>query len=306
MKTGEGKTLASTLPVCLNALKGKGVHLITVNEYLAKRDTVWMGQVYHLLGLSVACLVHEGAFIYDPEYEEKQDDKTRDELGSFKVVESYLRSVSRKEAYQADITYGTNHEFGFDYLRDNMAYSADQRVQRGLNFAIIDEVDSVLIDESRTPLIISAPDTESSQLYKEFSQLIPKLKKDEDYEVHEKEKAATLTEQGIEKIEKILGLENIYQSKGIRYLHYLEQALRANVLFQRDRDYVVKNNEIIIVDEFTGRLMPGRRWSGGLHQAVEAKEGLKVNPESLTLASISIQNYFTFKNGDIKFFLWNN
>ncbi len=292
MKTGEGKTLASTLPVCLNALKGKGVHLITVNEYLAKRDTVWMGQVYHLLGLSVACLVHEGAFIYDPEYEEKQDDKTRDELGSFKVVESYLRPVSRKEAYQADITYGTNHEFGFDYLRDNMAYSADQRVQRGLNFAIIDEVDSVLIDESRTPLIISAPDTESSQLYKEFSQLIPKLKKDEDYEVHEKEKAATLTEQGIEKIEKILGLENIYQSKGIRYLHYLEQALRANVLFQRDRDYVVKNNEIIIVDEFTGRLMPGRRWSGGLHQAVEAKEGLKVNPESLTLASISIQNYF--------------
>lgn len=292
MKTGEGKTLASTLPVCLNALEGEGVHLITVNEYLAKRDTVWMGQIYYLLGLSVACLVHEGAFIYDPEYEEKKDDEARDELGSFKVVKSYLRPVSRKEAYQADITYGTNHEFGFDYLRDNMAYSADQKVQRGLNFAIIDEVDSVLIDEARTPLIISAPDTESSELYKEFSQLIPSLKKDEDYEVHEKEKAATLTEQGIEKIERILGLENIYQSKGIRYLHYLEQALRANVLFQKDRDYVVKNNEIIIVDEFTGRLMPGRRWSGGLHQAIEAKEGLNVNPESLTLASISIQNYF--------------
>jgi preprotein translocase subunit SecA len=332
MKTGEGKTLASTLPVYLNALENKGVHLITVNEYLAKRDTVWMGQIYNALGLSVSCLVHQGAFIYDPDYSEENQkleaknqnhdekfknsslaknteeqtkvqnkenedldkirDKVRDEIGAFKIVESYLRPASRKEAYQADITYGTNHEFGFDYLRDNMAYSEEQKVQRGLNYAIIDEVDSVLIDEARTPLIISAPDTESSQLYREFSQLIPKLKKDEDYEIYEKEKAVTLTEQGIEKIEKLLGLENIYQSKGIRYLHYLEQALRANVLFQRDRDYVVKNNEIIIVDEFTGRLMPGRRWSGGLHQAVEAKEGLNVKPESLTLASISIQNYF--------------
>ena len=302
MKTGEGKTLASTLPTYLNALEGKGVHVVTVNEYLAKRDTVWMGQIYHALGLTVSCLVHQGALMYDPDYkpgegtEEPEDsearDKQRDELGGFKVVESYLRPVSRKEAYLADITYGINHEFGFDYLRDNMVHNPEQRVQRGLNFAIIDEVDSVLIDEARTPLIISAPDMESSGLYKEFSQLIPKLSKDTDYELHEKEKAATLTEEGIEKVEKILGLENIYQEKGIRYLHYLEQALRANVLFQKDRDYVSKNGEIIIVDEFTGRLMPGRRWSGGLHQAIEAKEGLDVKPESLTLASISIQNYF--------------
>ena len=302
MKTGEGKTLASTLPIYLNALEEKGVHIVTVNEYLAKRDTVWMGQIYHALGMTVSCLVHQGALMYDPNYqpgegtEEQEDseekDKERDELGGFKVVESYLRPASRKEAYSADITYGTNHEFGFDYLRDNMVHEPKQRVQRGLNFAIIDEVDSVLIDEARTPLIISAPDMERSKLYKEFSQLIPKLSKDSDYEIHEKEKAATLTEEGIEKVEKILGLENIYQEKGIRYLHYLEQALRANVLFQKDRDYVSKNGEIIIVDEFTGRLMPGRRWSGGLHQAVEAKEGLDVKPESLTLASISIQNYF--------------
>ncbi|MBU3918942.1 preprotein translocase subunit SecA [Patescibacteria group bacterium] len=296
MKTGEGKTLASTLPTYLNALEEKGVHIVTVNEYLAKRDTIWMGQIYYALGLTVGCLIHDGALIYDPNYqpseEPEEQDKERDELGGFKVIESYLRPASRKEAYSADITYGTNHEFGFDYLRDNMVHKPEQRVQRGLNFAIIDEVDSVLIDEARTPLIISAPDMESSKLYSEFSTLIPRLSKDTDYEIHEKEKAVTLTEIGIEKIEKILGIENIYQEKGIKYLHYLEQALRANVLFQKDRDYVSRNGEIIIVDEFTGRLMPGRRWSGGLHQAVEAKEGLSVKPESLTLASISIQNYF--------------
>ena len=304
MKTGEGKTLAATPAIVLNALDGKGVHVVTVNDYLAKRDTIWMGQIYHLLGLSVGCIVHDAAYLYDPDYRienpksenlnsspDKRDEE-RDIKGGFKVVESYLRPVVRKEAYGADILYGTNHEFGFDYLRDNMAYSPEQRAQRDLNFVIIDEIDSILIDEARTPMIISAPDQESSQMYKDFAQIVPRLKKDEDYELHEKEKAVTLTEKGIEKIEKILGIENIYQEKGIKYLHHLEQALRAEVIFQKDRDYVVRNGEIIIVDEFTGRLMPGRRWSGGLHQAVEAKEGLRINPESLTLASISIQNYF--------------
>jgi preprotein translocase subunit SecA len=299
MKTGEGKTLAATLPAYLNALEGKGVHIVTVNDYLAKRDTVWMGQIYHTLGLSVGCITHEAAYLYDPTYQEESQkfpeekrDKERDVVGSFRVIESYLRPVSRKEAYLADITYGTNNEFGFDYLRDNMAYKPDQRVQRGLNFAIIDEVDSILIDEARTPLIISAPDTESSKMYEEFAKIVPRLKLDEDYEIHEKEKAVTLTEQGIEKIERILGVENIYQEKGRRYLHHLEQALRAEVLFKKDREYVVKDGQIIIIDEFTGRLMPGRRWSGGLHQAIEAKEGLRVQPESITLASISFQNYF--------------
>lgn len=295
MLTGEGKTLAATLPAYLNALEGKGVHIVTVNDYLAKRDTVWMGQIYYALGLSVGCIVHEKAYIYDPNYQKEENqerDKIRDLVGGFKVVESYLRPVSRKEAYLADITYGTNHEFGFDYLRDNMAYHPDQRVQRGLNFAIVDEVDFILIDEARTPLIISAPDTESSKMYEEFAKIVPRLEPNTDYEVHEKERAVTLTEQGIEKIEKILGIKNIYQEKGIRFLHHLEQALRAHVLFKRDRDYVVKNGEVIIVDEFTGRLMPGRRWSGGLHQAIEAKEGVPIRPESITLASISFQNYF--------------
>ncbi len=295
MLTGEGKTLAATLPAYLNALEGKGVHIVTVNDYLAKRDTVWMGQIYYALGLSVGCIVHEKAYIYDPNYQKEENqerDKIRDLVGGFKVVESYLRPVSRKEAYLADITYGTNHEFGFDYLRDNMAYHPDQRVQRGLNFAIVDEVDFILIDEARTPLIISAPDTESSKMYEEFAKIVPRLEPNTDYEIHEKERAVTLTEQGIEKIEKILGIKNIYQEKGIRFLHHLEQALRAHVLFKRDRDYVVKNGEVIIVDEFTGRLMPGRRWSGGLHQAIEAKEGVPIRPESITLASISFQNYF--------------
>ncbi|MCD6114901.1 preprotein translocase subunit SecA [bacterium] len=294
MKTGEGKTLAATLPAYLNALSGEGVHIVTVNDYLAKRDTVWMGQIYYALGMSVGCITHEAAFLYDPTYQpnEEERDKERDEVGGFKVVESFLRPVSRKEAYLADITYGTNNEFGFDYLRDNMAYSPDQRVQRELNYAIIDEVDSILIDEARTPLIISAPDTESSQMYQEFARIVPHLDPEKDYEVHEKEKAVTLTEAGIEKIEKILGIDNIYEEKGTRYLHHLEQALRAEVLFKKDRDYVVRDGEVIIVDEFTGRLMPGRRWSGGLHQAIEAKEGLRVKPESITLASISFQNYF--------------
>ncbi|MFH1509943.1 MAG: preprotein translocase subunit SecA, partial [Candidatus Nealsonbacteria bacterium] len=294
MRTGEGKTLASTLPIYLNALEEKGVHVITVNDYLAKRDAVWMGQIYHLLGLSVSCIVHETAFIYDPEYQEEDKglDQERDLVGAFKVVESYLRPCSRREAYAVDITYGTNNEFGFDYLRDNMVYDLEQKSQRGFNFAIIDEMDSVLIDEARTPLIISAPDMESSNYYKEFSTIIPKLEKETDYQIDEKMKTVTLTEEGINKIEKILGMENIYEEKGMKYLHYMEQALRSEVMFKKDTDYVVKNGEIIIVDEFTGRLMPGRRWSGGLHQAIEAKEKVEVKPESLTLASITFQNYF--------------
>ncbi|MDD5221356.1 MAG: preprotein translocase subunit SecA [Candidatus Pacebacteria bacterium] len=295
MRTGEGKTLAATAPAYLNALSKKGVHIVTVNDYLAKRDAVWMGQIYHLLGLSVGCIAHESAFLYDPTYKAdniEEMDKQRDEAGSFRVMEDYLRPVSRKEAYLADITYGTNHEFGFDYLRDNMIYDQSQKAQRELSFAIIDEVDSILIDEARTPLIISAPDTESSAMYRDFAKITPQLKSETDYQMFEKEKAVTLTEEGILRIEKILGTDNIYEDKGVRYLHYLEQSLRAEVLFKKDRDYVVKDGQIIIIDEFTGRLMHGRRWSGGLHQAMEAKEGLNVQAESITLATISIQNYF--------------
>ena len=299
MKTGEGKTLAATLPLYLNALEGKGCHLVTVNDYLARRDTVWMGQIYHFLGLSVGCLNHDQSFLYDPDYKKpgEEKDKTRDELGSFRVVEDFLRPVSRKEAYLADITYGTNNEFGFDYLRDNMVYDLANQSQRGFHYAIIDEVDSILIDEARTPLIISAPDIESSKWYQEFARIIPHLKEKIDYEIDEKMRAVTLTEEGINKIEKILGYKNIYQEKGIKYLHHLEQALRAEALFKRDRDYVVKSapsggGQVIIVDEFTGRLLLGRRYSGGLHQAIEAKEGVKVQPESITLASITFQNYF--------------
>ena len=293
MVTGEGKTLCATLPAYLNALKDKGVHIITVNDYLTKRDMVWMGQIYYALGLSVGCIVHEKAYLYDPEYQkEDQEDEKRDLLGSFKVVESYLRPATRKEAYLADIVYGTNNEFGFDYLRDNMSLDSADLTQRGYNYAIIDEVDSILIDEARTPLIISQPDIESSSWYKDFAKIIPRLEEDADYNIDEKFKAATLTEDGINKIEKILGVENIYQDKGIKYLHYLEQALKARVFFLKDKNYIVKDGKVIIVDEFTGRLMPGRRYSSGLHQAIEAKEGVEVQPESKTLASITFQNYF--------------
>ena len=294
MKTGEGKTLAATLPLYLNALEEKGCHLVTVNDYLARRDTVWMGQIYHALGLSVGCLNHEQSFLYDPDFKKpsEEKEKTRDELGGFFVVEDFLRPCSRKEAYLADITYGTNNEFGFDYLRDNMVYDLKDCCQREPNFAIIDEIDSILIDEARTPLIISAPDTESSKMYEEFARIIPKLDSQTDYQIDEKIKAVTLTEAGVNKVEKILGLENIYEERGIKYLHYLEQGLKARALFRRDRDYVVKDGKVIIIDEFTGRLMPGRRWSGGLHQAIEAKEGVSIQPESITLATITFQNLF--------------
>ncbi|MDI6717559.1 MAG: preprotein translocase subunit SecA [Patescibacteria group bacterium] len=310
MKTGEGKTLAATAPAYLNALTGRGVHIITVNDYLARRDTVWMGQIYNLLGMTVGCLTHNTAYFYDPTYtardngqmsrdgeqetENNQDklDKERDILGSFKVFQEYLRPISRKEAYKLDILYGTNHEFGFDYLRDNLSYRTDDQVQRGHYFAIIDEVDSILIDEARTPLIIAAPDAESSEYYKIFSKAVEYLKKEEDYLVDEKTKSATITDDGITKIEKFLNIKNLYGPENFRLVHFLEESLRARALFHRDKHYVNRNGEIIIVDEFTGRLMPGRRYSGGLHQAIEAKEGTQIQQESKTYAQVTIQNYF--------------
>jgi preprotein translocase subunit SecA len=297
MRTGEGKTLVATLPAYLNALSGQGVHIVTVNDYLSRRDAVWMGQVYDFLGLTVGVINHESSFLYDSTHisdieKEKEEDKIRDELGSFKVVYDFLKPCTRHEAYLADITYGTNNEFGFDYLRDNIEYSERDLRQREYNFAIVDEVDSILIDEARTPLIISAPTAESGDLYLKFSDIVKNFEKDEDFTVDEKLKAIQLTDAGISKAEKVLGLENIYTDAGIKYVHHLETATRAKALFEKDTDYVVKDDEIIIVDEFTGRLQPGRRWSEGLHQAIEAKEGVKIQKESRTFASITFQNYF--------------
>ncbi len=302
MRTGEGKTLVATLPAYLNTLESKGVHIITVNDYLSRRDVVWMGQIYNFLGLIVSCINHEASYLYDPDFlksdfkNEKSDfdnlDKERDEKGSFKVIHEFLRPCTRKEAYEADITYGTNNEFGFDYLRDNIAYDKNQVSQREHNFAVIDEVDSILIDEARTPLIISAPFAESEDFYVTFSRIADKLKEGDDYAVDEKLKAISLTDNGIEKAEKMLGVENIYTEKGIKYVHHLETAVRAKALFHKDKDYVVKNGEVMIVDEFTGRLMPGRRWSEGLHQAIEAKESVEIQKESRTFASVTFQNYF--------------
>jgi len=283
MKTGEGKTLVATLPLYLNALEGKGVHLITVNDYLARVGAGWMANLYHALGLSTSVIVHDAAYMFDPEYDDENqyDERLR-----------HFRPISRREAYYCDVTYGTNNEFGFDYLRDNMAYTLGQTVQRTLNYAIVDEIDSILIDEARTPLIISAPAEESTDKYQKFSQLVQRLTENEDYNVDEKMKAATLTEAGINKIEEWLGVGNIYVTGGVKEVHHLEQALKAMVLFKRDRDYVVRDDEIIIVDEFTGRMMPGRRYSEGLHQAIEAKEGVKVQKESQTMATITFQNLF--------------
>ena len=292
MRTGEGKTLAATAPVYLNALEAKGVHVVTVNDYLARRDAVWMGQIYDALGLSISCLNHETAYLYDSAHSADKLDETRDTLGGFKVVHEFLRPSTRTEAYAADITYGTNNEFGFDYLRDNLAMNAGGVVQRGWSYAIIDEVDSILIDEARTPLIISSPDEESGKLYQQFARIATGLKEGEDYTRDEKLRATSLTEAGINKVEKILGLKNLYEEGGIRLVHHLEQALKAEALFQRDRDYVVKNGGVIIVDQFTGRLMPGRRYSEGLHQAIEAKEGVVIQRESRTVATITFQNYF--------------
>jgi len=262
MKTGEGKTLVATLAVYLNALSGKGVHVVTVNDYLARRDAEWMGPIYRFLGMTVGVIQHD------------------------------MPDQDRKAAYQADITYGTNNEFGFDYLRDNMKYSLEDCVQRGHNFGIVDEVDSILIDEARTPLIISGPSEESTDKYYKIDKLIPRLRRDEDYSIDEKARTVVLQEPGIEKAEKFLGVENVYDPRNMELVHHIQQALKAHTLFKRDVDYMVKDGEVIIVDEFTGRLMPGRRYSDGLHQALEAKEGVKIERENQTLATITFQNYF--------------
>lgn len=293
MLTGEGKTLVATLPASLNSLAGKGVHVITVNDYLAKRDAVWMGQIYNALGLSVSCIVHDAAYIYDPTFEGSSElDKERDTTGSFKIEEKFLRPITRREAYAADITYGTNHEFGFDHLRDNLTLRLSDRVQREYSYAIIDEIDSILIDEARTPLIIASPDRESSEFYKVFARVVDKLSPEIDYTVDEKLKVANITEEGIEKVEKTLGIQNIFAPENSRLVHFLHESLKAKALFKRDRDYLVKNGEVFIVDEFTGRVLFGRRYSGGLHQAIEAKEGVTVKEENRTYAQITIQNYF--------------
>jgi len=301
MRTGEGKTLVATLPAYLNALTGKGVHVVTVNDYLSRRDAVWMGQIYHALGLTTSVINHESSYIYDPSHvppvEEPEDDKKRDETGSFHVEHEYLRPVSRHDAYAADITYGTNNEYGFDYLRDNLEYESDKLRQRlprdgGYHFAIVDEIDSILIDEARTPLIISAPMAEAESLYAKFAAIAGTLRAEEDYAVDEKRKQIELTDSGIEKAEKALGIDNIYTDAGIKFVHHLETAVRAQSLYRRDKEYVVRDGQIVIVDEFTGRLQPGRRWSDGLHQAIEAKENVHVQQESRTFASITFQNYF--------------
>jgi preprotein translocase SecA subunit len=280
MKTGEGKTLVATLPLYLNALTGKGAHLVTVNDYLARRDVQWMGPIYHFLGLTVGSIIHDASFQFDPTYIPKD----------YRFL--HLRPVERGDAYRADVTYGTNNEFGFDYLRDNMKFSLDEYAQRDLHYAIVDEVDNILIDEARTPLIISGPAEQSSHLYYTVNRIIPRLTRDVDYTIDEKHRNAMLTEEGVAKCERLLGVANLYDPSQIDTLHHVTQALKAHTLFKRDVDYVVKDGEVIIVDEFTGRLMPGRRWSDGLHQAVEAKEAVKIESENQTLATITIQNYF--------------
>jgi preprotein translocase subunit SecA len=283
MRTGEGKTLVATLPVVLNALTGKGAHVVTVNDYLAKRDAGWNGALYDFLGLSVGVIVGNETYIYDTSYvDDSQDDERL----------RNLRPVDRKEGYAADITYGTNNEFGFDYLRDNMVRQEEQLRQRDLHFAIVDEVDSILIDEARTPLIISAPSMSSGSTYTTFAKIARQLKP-EDYELDEKRRAVSLNDEGVEKVQKILGIDNLYAPDRVRDIYHMEQALRAETLFKKDKDYVVsEDDEVIIVDEFTGRLMHGRRYNEGLHQAIEAKEGVEVLQESMTLATISFQNYF--------------
>ncbi|HWQ59816.1 MAG TPA: preprotein translocase subunit SecA [Candidatus Fimivivens sp.] len=284
MKTGEGKTLTSTLAIYLNALSGKGVHVVTVNDYLASRDSNWMGRVFHFLGLSTACILQQGiSYRYEPNVTDTNE---------VSVEHENLVPVTRREAYAADITYGTNNEFGFDYLRDNMVGALSDMVQRELHYAIVDEVDSILIDEARTPLIISAPDTESTKLYGRFAKIVPRLRAENDYVLDEKFKTVTLTDEGITRVEELLGMPNLYDQGNIQYVHHLEQSLKAQFVFHLDRDYVVRDGEVLIVDDFTGRIMHGRRYSEGLHQALEAKEGVAVQRESRTLATITFQNYF--------------
>lgn len=300
MKTGEGKTLMATLAVYLNAIEGKGVHVVTVNDYLARRDATWMGQIYHALGLTVGVVNEGDSYMFDPavvaeekgEDEEKKLEKKEDEIGSFKIVYELLRSTDKRSAYYADITYGTNNQFGFDYLRDNLEYRSLDLRQRDFNFAIVDEVDSILIDESRTPLIIAAPYADSESLYVTFANIAKTLEKDVHYTVDEKFKAISVTSEGIDVAEKSLGVSNIYSEGGVKYVHHMETAIKAKAIFHKDVDYIVKDGEVIIVDPSTGRLQPGRRWSEGLHQAIEAKEGVDIKQESRTFASITFQNYF--------------
>lgn len=283
MKTGEGKTLVATLPTYLNALEGKGVHVVTVNDYLAQRDASWMGELYDFLGLSTGVIINDASFVYDKDFDNKDHDDPRMRR---------LRPVTRKEAYAADITYGTNNEYGFDYLRDNMVNEVDLLRQRDLHFAIVDEVDSILIDEARTPLIISAPAAENPDSYYQFSKIAAKLT-DEDYILDEKRRSVALTDEGVEKVQKMLGIKNLYTPEYVRSVYHMDQALRAQTLFKRDKDYVVTTEgEVIIVDEHTGRLMQGRRYNEGLHQAIEAKENVPVLQESMTLATVSFQNFF--------------
>ena len=301
MRTGEGKTLVAVLPAYLNALTGKGVHIVTVNDYLSRIGAVLMGQVYNFLGLTVGVINSNNvSYLYDEKHLTAQasteEDKERDRVGEFKIVYDFLKPCSRKEAYAADITYGTNHEYGFDYLRDNLATSVNDLVQRGHYYSIVDEVDSILIDEARTPLIISSAAGDSEDFYVKFSEIAKKLKKDIDYLVDEKLRAISITDVGITKAEKLLGVDNIYTEKGIKYVHHLETAIKAkdDAIFKRDKDYVVKEGQVIIVDPSTGRLQPGRRWSEGIHQAIEAKEGVKIEKETRSSGSITFQNYFRF------------
>ncbi|HUC88416.1 MAG TPA: preprotein translocase subunit SecA [Candidatus Paceibacterota bacterium] len=294
MRTGEGKTLVATLPAYLNALTGKGVHIVTVNDYLSRRDAVWMGPVFAMLGITVGVINSQNtSYIFDPSHKTPEENGTED-LSAFKVQYEFLRPCSRKEAYACDVTYGTNNEFGFDYLRDNLANNIGDMVQRGHHYGIVDEVDSILIDESRTPLIISSQAEDSEDLYYTFADIAKKLKPNDDYTVDEKLRAISLTDHGITLAENLLGISNIYTEKGIKYVHHLETAVRARALYENNKDYVVKDGEVIIVDSFTGRLQPGRRWSEGLHQAIEAKEGVKIEKETRAVASITFQNYFRF------------
>ena len=292
MRTGEGKTLVATLPATFHALAGRGVHVVTVNDYLARRDGAWMGQVYDYLGLTLGVVTSTGAYRYDASHVALEEDAARDAEGSFKVFYDYLRPAAKQEAYAADIVYVTNNELGFDYLRDNTAYDASQIMQRGHHYAIIDEVDSILIDEARTPLIISGPSGDSQKLYERFAGIVTALHEGPDYTIDEKQKAIQLTEEGIHAAEVALGIENLYGEGGMKYAHHLETAVRAQALFHKDKEYIVRDNEIVIVDEFTGRLQPGRRWSEGLHQAIEAKEGVLVREETRTYATVTFQNLF--------------
>src|SRR5947209_10489245 len=283
MKTGEGKTLVATTALYLNALTGRGCHLVTVNDYLTRRDCGWMGHIFYALGMSTSAIANDLSVQFDPEY---VDEKSGDERLK------HLRVIDRKQAYQCDITYGTNSEFGFDYLRDNLALDLEDTVQRGHFFAIVDEVDNILIDEARTPLIISGEAEESSEMYRRFAQVAPRLQAESDYTVDQKSRTVSLTDDGVAKLERLIGVDNLYDENNFQLVNYMEQAVRAHVLYQRDKDYVVQDGEVVIVDEFTGRMMAGRRWSDGLHQAVEAKENVRIQRENVTHATITLQNYF--------------